>query len=229
MDRARLTEFHSGRRLVPARKYSLLTEPFDFTIVRSFQRRFSDPDYKVAMSRPRIEAYRDYLRLLARVQLPPKLMRKIDASDIVQETLLKAHERLEQFQGTTEAELTAWLRSILGRQMIDAIRRIHADKRDVSQEVSLVTGIEDSSARLEQMLVDQGRGPREQTVHQEDLLKLSSALTQLPEDQRLTVELKYLQALTLEEISLRMERTRPAVAGLLRRGMSRLRGILGES
>jgi RNA polymerase sigma-70 factor (ECF subfamily) len=78
------------------------------------------------------------------------------------------------------------------------------------------------------MLMARGRGPKEQAIHQEDLLKVASALTQLPEDQRQVVELKYLQALTVEEIGQRMQRTRPAVAGLLRRGMSRLREMLPD-
>jgi RNA polymerase sigma-70 factor (ECF subfamily) len=54
-----------------------------------------------------LEAYRDYLRLLAGVQLDPRLRCKLDPSDIVQETLARAHEKRQQFRGTTESERAA--------------------------------------------------------------------------------------------------------------------------
>ena len=59
-----------------------------------------------------LESYRNYLRLLARTGIDASLRGKADASDLVQETLIKAHQHFEQFQGQTEAELIAWLRRI---------------------------------------------------------------------------------------------------------------------
>src|ERR1700722_2924680 len=51
-----------------------------------------------------VEAYRNYLRMLARIQVPPRLQAKLDASDIVQQAILQAHESRAQFRGITEAE-----------------------------------------------------------------------------------------------------------------------------
>ncbi len=59
------------------------------------------------------ECYREYLRLLARVQLPRRLHGQLSASDMAQETILKAHNKREQFRGATEAEYRAWLRRML--------------------------------------------------------------------------------------------------------------------
>jgi RNA polymerase sigma-70 factor (ECF subfamily) len=60
-----------------------------------------------------LELYRNYLTLLARLQIGRRLQGKADSADLVQETFLEATEHFEQFRGTSEAELTAWLRQIL--------------------------------------------------------------------------------------------------------------------
>src|SRR6516162_2801360 len=77
-----------------------------------------------------LELYRNFLRLLARTLLGKTPQARLEPSDLVQETFLEAHRDFRQFAGTTEAELLAWLRRILVRNLADQVRRHKAGARD---------------------------------------------------------------------------------------------------
>ena len=66
-------------------------------------------------------------------------------------------------------------------------------------------------------------------MQEEELLHLAGALAQLPEDQRAVVELKHLQDWSVAEICQHLDKSEAAVAGLLRRGLQRLRELLSDS
>jgi RNA polymerase sigma-70 factor (ECF subfamily) len=173
-----------------------------------------------------LEQYREYLALLARLQIDPRLQGKLDASDLVQQTLTKAHQRRDQFRGQSERERAAWLRRILGNTLIDQVRKFSLE---VELERSLQAALDGSSARLEAWLAAGGDSPSDRVVHQEQLLHLAGALAQLPDEQRTAVELHYLQESSVADIAARMGRTEASVAGLLRRGLQKLREFLHES
>jgi RNA polymerase sigma-70 factor (ECF subfamily) len=176
-----------------------------------------------------VARYRNYLLLLARAQLDPRLQGKLDASDIVQQSLLEAHACSGQFRGTTSGELAAWLRRILARNMANVVRDLGRAKRDLAREQSLEGALEASSARLQAWLAAEQSSPSQQAEEGERLLRLAEALAQLPEAQRQAVELRHLQGWSLNDIAARMERTPGAVAGLLHRGLLQLRTLLQES
>lgn len=172
-----------------------------------------------------LEDYREYLRLLARLQLDPRLRGTLDPSDVAQETLLKAHARQDQFRGKTEAERTAWLRAILANTLADALRKLG---REPGAGGSLQAAVEESSARLEKWLASDEPSPGEQVLRQEQLLRLADALAELPEEQRTAVELRHLQGYSVPAISELTGRSVASVAGLLRRGLKRLRRRLED-
>src|SRR5882724_8951941 len=70
-----------------------------------------------------LETYRNYLELLARIEIGRRLQTKVDADDLVQETFLEAHRNFGLFRGDQEAEFIAWLRAILATRIADLLRR----------------------------------------------------------------------------------------------------------
>jgi RNA polymerase sigma-70 factor (ECF subfamily) len=180
------------------------------------------------VTQPPLEQYREYLHLLARMQIDPRFQAKLDASDVVQEALLKAHRAGDRFHYRSDAEMVAWLRRILVNTLTDAARRLGAEGRDLHRERSLERSLEESSFRLERWLAAEHSSPSEVAIRQEDLLRMAEALAQLPPDQRLAVELMHLRDYSVDQISAAMGRSASAVGGLLRRGLSKLREILSE-
>jgi RNA polymerase sigma-70 factor (ECF subfamily) len=175
-----------------------------------------------------LESYRDYLRVLALLGLGPRLQAKLDASDVVQQTILHAHEKRTQFRGTTEAEWLAWLRVILANALAAAARRFETRSREVGRERSLEANLDRSSGRSGCLPADDQTSPSERAVRGEELLRLAGALARLPEDSRRVVELHHLKGLPIAEVALQIGRTRPAVVGLLYRGLKKLRELLQE-
>ncbi len=177
------------------------------------------------MSEP-LEHYRPYLELLARMRLDPRYQAKVDCSDIVQQTLLQAHQGWSGYRGTTEGELMGWLRQILARNLAHVFRDLGRDKRDIAREQPLVAHLDQSSTRLEAWLASQESSPSQRAVRNEDFSRLSTALTRLNDAQRAAVELHYWHGWTLAEIGAHLNRSPSAVAGLLHRGLAALRADL---
>ena len=175
-----------------------------------------------------LERHRVYLMLLARAHRHPRQAAKFEASDIVQQTLLDGFAKRDQFRGTTDAELAAWLREILKHNLADALRAQGRDKRDIRRERSLEGEIDASFSRTQAWLAAVQSSPSQRAVKQEDLLRLSDALTKLPEAQREAIVLHHLQGLKLADVAAEMDKSEAAVAGLLFRGLSALQTLLVE-
>jgi RNA polymerase sigma-70 factor, ECF subfamily len=164
-----------------------------------------------------------YLLVMARMQMPHKLLPKVSASDVVQETLTKAYEKRDRFRGQSDGEWRAWLRKILANGLADHGRRFGGAERNANLEVSLQARIDASSVRIERFIAADQSTPSARVERTEQLLQLTEALEALPDDQRTAVKLKHLDGLTVEQIAQAMQRSREAVGGLLRRGMRALR------
>src|SRR3954471_24669989 len=128
-----------------------------------------------------IERFRSYLLLLARIKLDRKVRGKLDASDVVQQTLLEAHQALESFRGDDTAAQAAWLRQILARNLANAVRDLTRAKRDVRKERAFQADLDTSSSQLEGWLAAEQSSPSQKMEHHERALQLAEAVAQLPD------------------------------------------------
>ncbi|HWB12576.1 MAG TPA: sigma-70 family RNA polymerase sigma factor [Pirellulales bacterium] len=175
------------------------------------------------------QACRSYLQIVARARVPTRLKPKIDASDLVQLTLLEAHRDFDRFTGRSEGEWLAWLRKILSHNAADVVRRYAGtDKRQAQREIPLPQPNDDS--RLAPAWEPEGREPTpsEQVVCHEGQLQVAAALESLADDHREVIILRNFQRLAFDEIAARMQRSRPAVQMLWARALKKLQAAIDE-
>jgi RNA polymerase sigma-70 factor (ECF subfamily) len=174
-----------------------------------------------------LELYRNYLRLLARLQVGRRLQGKADPSDLVQEAFLAAHRTFAQFRGSTEGELVDWLRRILTSKLVDLARRyLGTRRRDVRLERQYADDLNSSSAALGMALAAAGSSPSERAARRERAVLLADAIKSLPPDYGEVIILRHLEGLTVAEVAARMGRSSDSVKKLWVRGIARLREIL---
>jgi RNA polymerase sigma-70 factor (ECF subfamily) len=173
-----------------------------------------------------LQRYRHYLWMLAQAQLGRHLRAKCDPSDLVQQTLLEVHRDFDQFAGTQERELLAWMRQILAHNLYNETRRFTVPQRNAAREVSLDqlrAGLEHSSAVLGRCLVDNSTPPSQVAVEREAAVLLADRMARLPEDYRTVLILRVFEGLSAEEVAERMNRSSGAVRMLQLRALTALR------
>src|SRR5262249_28935321 len=152
------------------------------------------------------------------------LQGKADPSDVVQDTLLKAHQHFGQFQGRGEAELAAWLRQILARTVTDLGRRFaSAAARDVRRERSLQAPLDPSSLALRHLVAGTPSSPSSAAQRRELSLVLADALAELPDDYREAIIRRSIEERDWDDVAARMNRSLGAVRMLWTRALKELR------
>jgi RNA polymerase sigma-70 factor (ECF subfamily) len=185
-------------------------------------------DHSVESPDQTLERFREYLCLLTRLQVDPRLQGKLDLSGVVQQSLFEAYQGLGQIQGWTEPQQALWLRQILANNLKDEIRKLNTEARDVTRERSLEAALDESASRLEAWLAADQSSPSQQAARNEQAFRLAAALAQLPEAQREALVLQHWHGWSLAAIGRHLGRSPAAVAGLLHRGLQHLRQQLQE-
>ncbi len=176
-----------------------------------------------------LEYYRPYLRLLARLQVANQLKKELDASDVVQETFLDAARDFKQFRGNSEPEFIAWLKRLLAANVADTHRRfLGTQKRNVLQESQVRKMLDQSSALIDQRIMDRAASPSSLAVRSEQAVRLAAALERLRPAYRDVILLHHFQGLEFQQVAEQLGRSLHSVKNLWLRALVALRGQMGE-
>lgn len=166
-----------------------------------------------------LNCHRQLLKKMSAGHLGDAIQGRLADSDVVQQSLLSAVRNFNSFAGSTLPQFEAWLKQIHRRNLMDAVRD-HAvyQKRATRQE----------SRQLDLSPLDDHRAlsPSGVAMRREADEQLRAALLKLPENYRTAVEMRHLYDCSLAEIAERLNKSRAAAAGDLKRGLAMLRELL---
>jgi RNA polymerase sigma-70 factor (ECF subfamily) len=176
-----------------------------------------------------LEMYRNYIGILARLQIDRRLQGRVAPSDLVQDTLIEAERNFAGFRGRSEGELIVWLRSVLSTQVARLYRYHTAQQRDFHIEQQLNVEMEQSSQMLQRVFDEKPSSPSHSAARREEAVLLADTLEHLPHDYREVIVLRNLEGLPFDAIAERMGRSVHSVKNLWARALGKLRDALGTN
>jgi RNA polymerase sigma-70 factor (ECF subfamily) len=180
-----------------------------------------------------LAGHREALRRAVALRLDPALARRVDASDIVQDVLVEANQRLQEYLRHPAMPFHLWLRHLARDRLIDA-HRFHrqAQRRSLDREQPAAppAWANDSSVQLLAQLLDPERTPASAAVQRELERRLHAAIAGLGEDDREVIWLRHYEGLGNQEVAEALGLSEAAASMRYLRALRRLRAaLLGEA
>jgi RNA polymerase sigma-70 factor (ECF subfamily) len=197
-------------------------------VTESLLRRAGDGD--AAARGELLERYRYRLRRMIALRMDKRVAARVDASDIVQDTLNNAYSRLPEYFADPQLSFYPWLRRIAWDRLVDMYRtHIEAEKRSVLKEHPWTPNLHDESvAELAQSIVASSINPGRRAMFEEIQARTKAALMELKPHDREILVLRYLEQLEVEEIASVLGISQTAVTSRHLRALQRLRRLLGD-
>ena len=174
-----------------------------------------------------LERHRARLRATAGGMVGPALRPRVDPSDLVQETFLRASRDFPRFEGGDDRTLLVWLLKILANHLTDQVKHHRRLSRRCDRQGSLDALLERPGSDARRALADPGPSPSAGAARRERAVLLADAVDRLPEDYREVYRLRTLHHLPFEDVAARMGRSSGAVRMLWARALERLSAELG--
>src|SRR5947208_7173929 len=172
--------------------------------------------------------YRNYMRMVVRTGLGPKLRERVELSDVVQEALVEVIRQFPQFTGQNEAALVGWWRRLVGQKLADLGRYHSRSKRakggtalplDAPYDAGGPSRAGDAGGRLLDMLALSQTSPSEVASRRELIVLLADALAALPDGEADILWLRHAEGLSFEAIGESMGLSRKSARGIWARGL----------
>lgn len=178
-----------------------------------------------------LNRHRDALRRMVELRLDRRIQQRIDASDIVQEVMIEANRRLEQFLAAPAMPFHLWLRQMARDRIIDAHRRHRASgKRSVDREQAMVApaALDRSTIELVGQICDPELTPAAAATMQELQRRFQAALETMDDHDREIVLMRHFEQLSNQDVAQSLGLTEPAASMRYLRAMRKLRKLLSE-
>ena len=177
-----------------------------------------------------LQRHREAIKRLIDLRMDHKLKQRVDASDIIQDVLVEANRRMEDYVQAEPMPFHLWLRQIAQDRIIDAHRRHRvAARRSLDREQPLVSPgyNEQSTIQLAAQLAGNEKSPAEQMALQELREQFASAVDELDEQDRDIVMMRHFEQLSNSEVAQALNLSAAAASMRYLRAIRRLRTVIG--
>lgn len=172
--------------------------------------------------------YRAQMRRLVSHRMDPRLARRVDASDVVQQSFIEARNRIKHYINHSSMPFSLWMRQVTLQTLVEVHRKhFGVQKRDLSQEVALDRA-NSSYSTLADRLVSSLASPSSMAVRQERLVRLREAIDGMDEIDREILVLRHFEELGNKEVAELLEIGQPAASNRYIRALKRLGDILAD-
>jgi RNA polymerase sigma-70 factor (ECF subfamily) len=176
-----------------------------------------------------MDRHRDSLRRMVQLRLDQRIQRRIDISDVVQDVLVEANRRLQDYLKTPAMPFHLWLRQIAQDRIIDAHRRHRASaKRSVDRERPLAVPAADDHSTIELVaqLMDRQLTPATAATQQELARLVEAAIASLPDQDCEIIIMRHYEQLSNQEIAQALSLTEPAASMRYLRAIRKLKELM---
>src|SRR4029079_16476437 len=176
--------------------------------------------------------FREPLRRVIGLRLDPAIARRVDASDIVQDLLIEAHQRLIDYLKKPDMPFHLWLRHLAQDRIIDTHRRHRLAQRrsvDKEQPIARPAWADESSVSLVAQLIDTEATPTTEAIRSESHHRLTAAIDRLSDDDREIVLMRHHEGLSNQEVATALHLTEAAASMRYLRALRRIRPVLGPA
>lgn len=179
-----------------------------------------------------MDRHRNSIRQMVRMRLDKRIQNRVDVSDVVQDVLVEANRRLQNYLGDPVMPFHLWLRQIAKDRIIDAHRRHRVSaRRSVDREQSMASprGYDQSSVELAALLGDSELTPAAALMQNEMARRVEDAITELDEKDSEIIVMRHYEHLSNQEIGQVLNLSEPAASMRYLRAIRRLKQILQQS
>ncbi len=178
-----------------------------------------------------LDRHREALRNMVRARMDQKLARRVDASDVVQDVLLEASQRLADYLRNPQLPFGIWLRQMAQDRIIDLHRRHRvARRRSLDREQQAAPAMGDkSSLELAAQLRDPELTPAAATLRKELHQRFVEAIDLLDDEDREILLMRHFEQLGNSEVAELLGLSQPAAGMRYLRALRRLREVLGAT